>query len=124
MPDRERVAAFVACVEEGRFVAALEEFYRPEASVRENLAPPKTGRDKLVAAERRTLEQVRSIRTRKVQRLLIDANLVAINWVFEIEYPDGRTAVLDEVALQRWEGDRIVEEQFYYDPAQTRSAGT
>jgi hypothetical protein len=30
--------------------------------------------------------------------------------------------LLDEVALQRWNGERIVEEQFYYDPAQLKSA--
>jgi hypothetical protein len=30
----------------------------------------------------------------------------------------GRTRRLDELARQRWQGDRIVEERFYYDPAQ------
>jgi hypothetical protein len=28
--------------------------------------------------------------------------------------------VLEELALQRWEGDRIAHEQFFYDPRQTR----
>jgi hypothetical protein len=32
---------------------------------------------------------------------------------------------MEELAYQRWEGERIVEEQFFYDPAQrvpTKSA--
>jgi hypothetical protein len=29
---------------------------------------------------------------------------------------------MDELALQRWRGDRIVEERFYYDPAQLAAA--
>ena len=29
---------------------------------------------------------------------------------------------MEEVALQRWEGDRIAEERFFYDPRQTRPA--
>jgi len=35
---------------------------------------------------------------------------------------DGKTCRLDEVALQKWSGERIVEEQFYYDPAQLKNA--
>jgi hypothetical protein len=29
--------------------------------------------------------------------------------------------LLDELAHQKWSGDRIVEEQFYYDPALTQA---
>jgi hypothetical protein len=27
---------------------------------------------------------------------------------------------MEELAYQRWEGDRIAEETFFYDPAQTK----
>jgi hypothetical protein len=30
--------------------------------------------------------------------------------------------LLDELSLQRWNGDSIVDEQFYYDPAQMSGA--
>jgi hypothetical protein len=33
---------------------------------------------------------------------------------------DGATRVMDELALQTWDGDRIAAERFYYDPAQIR----
>ena len=33
----------------------------------------------------------------------------------------GTTRVLDEFAWQRWDGDPIVEERFYYDPSQVRT---
>ncbi len=36
--------------------------------------------------------------------------------------PDGSTRVLDELALQHWQGDRIKRERFYYDPTQLRPA--
>ena len=41
-----------------------------------------------------------------------------IRWVFEFIGHDGRAFRQDELAYQRWEGDLIVEERFYYDPAQ------
>jgi hypothetical protein len=33
---------------------------------------------------------------------------------------EGRVRTLNEIALQIWSGDRILHEQFYYDPGQLR----
>ena len=52
----------------------------------------------------------------------VDGDHVTVNWVFEMTTRDGKKRLLDELALQKWSGERIVEEQFYYDPAQLRPA--
>jgi hypothetical protein len=31
---------------------------------------------------------------------------------------DGRKIVLDEIAHQRWQGEKMQEEKFFYDPKQ------
>ena len=49
---------------------------------------------------------------------LVDGDRVVINWVFEMTGSDGVARVMDELALQTWDGDRIATERFYYDPAQ------
>jgi hypothetical protein len=41
-----------------------------------------------------------------------------INWIFEFVDHEGRAFTLDELAVQLWRGERIVEERFHYDPAQ------
>jgi hypothetical protein len=46
-----------------------------------------------------------------------------IHWVFEFTARDGAAIRLDELALQRWQGDRIAQERFYYDPIQMRPRG-
>ena len=38
MPSRQTVEAFVALVEAGDFVGAIEQFYAPDAATRENTA--------------------------------------------------------------------------------------
>lgn len=60
------------------------------------------------------------MRTRRVETDLVDGDRVVINWVFEMTGQDGSTRVMDELALQAWDGDRIATERFYYDPAQIR----
>ena len=43
---------------------------------------------------------------------------VVVRWIFEFEWLDGTFTRMEELAYQRWAGERIVEEQFFYDPAQ------
>lgn len=120
MPSRDRVSALIALVERGEYVKAIEDFYHPGASMQENGQPSRVGRETLIAHERQILAGLQSMRTRRVETWLVDGDRVVINWVFEMTGPDGVTRVMDEMALQAWDGDRIATERFYYDPAQIR----
>lgn len=41
-----------------------------------------------------------------------------IRWIFQFDWQDGTTTHLEELAYQRWEGERIAQETFFYDLAQ------
>jgi hypothetical protein len=122
MPSRTRVAEFVSYVEAGKYVEAISDFYAEAAFMKENLGEPRIGRDNLIKHERAVLAGLAQMRTERVGPVLIDGDRVTINWVFEMTTRDGKKRRLDELALQKWSGDRIVEEQFYYDPAQLKFA--
>ena len=117
MPSRERLRQFIALVEEGEYVKAIEDFYHPNASMQENGQPPRLGRQGLIEHERKVLAGLQEMRTRRVETFLVDGDRVVINWVFEMTGQDGVMRVMDELALQTWDGDRIFCERFYYDPA-------
>lgn len=119
MPTPARVAALVAMVEAGQYVEAIEAFYAENASMQENLGRTVTGRAALMDNERAALAR-NAIVARKGTIAVVGADHSAIRWVFEMTDAGGTTRVLDEIAWQRWEGDRIVEERFYYDPGQMR----
>ena len=99
----------------GDHAGAIERYYTEEATMQENAAAPRVGRDLLVAQERATLERVQSVTSTCVS-VIHEGERVAINWVFDFTYHSGRTARIDEVALQEWRGDRIFRERFFYDP--------
>ena len=122
MPDSARVRAFIALVENGHYVQAIEKFYHPDASMQENTSAPRFGREALVAHEKKVLAGLKAMKTRRVDKLLVDGDHVVINWVFEMTGADGATRILDELALQTWDGDRIRRERFYYDPSQLRQS--
>jgi ketosteroid isomerase-like protein len=120
MPARERVKAFVALVEQAKYVDALEQFYHPHATMQDNQQPPREGLERLIADERATMARFAHMKTDPVTDLLIDGDKVMIRWKFTFTPAQGSPMVMEELSLQRWEGDRVAEERFFYDPRQTR----
>ena len=86
--------------------------------MQENGELPRSGRDRLIEHEWRMLSAHKEARTLPGSSFLLDGDRVVIHWVFEFTRRDGASFRMDELAHQRWRGDRIVEERFYYDPAQ------
>jgi hypothetical protein len=48
----------------------------------------------------------------------VSEDFVVIRWNFTLELHDGSFVMMDELTYQRWEGERIAEETFFFDPAQ------
>jgi hypothetical protein len=118
MPDRKTVEAFTALVEAGDFVGAIEHFYAPDAATRENNHAPLVGRDVLMAKERGVMASFEKIEASRIGPHLIDGDTVAARWKFTFTSADGTVRVLDEIAWQTWRGNQLIEEHFFYDPAQ------
>ena len=118
MPSAQTLERFIARVESNDHVGAIRDFYAEQASMQENLDPPRVGRDELIAHEERALSMAASVTSRCVRPVLANGDHVVVRWVFEFTGHDGRVRRLEELAWQRWEGERIVQEQFFYDPKQ------
>lgn len=121
MPTKDRVEAFVAMVVSGRHDQAIVDFYHADASMQENQDPPRVGRDRLVSEERATMARFAEIGTELLEAPLIDGDHVVLNWRFTFTPAQGPTMAMEELALQRWSGDRIAQERFFYDPRQLRA---
>ena len=116
MPATDVLERFIAMVESNDHVGAIEQFYAPHASMQENEKPPRVGRQHLMAVERDVLSRMRTVQSKCVRPVFVNGDYVVIRWVFEFETLEGVRSRLEELAYPRWEGDRIVEERFFYDP--------
>ena len=123
MPTPETLERFIARVEANAHVEAIAEFYSIDASMQENQAAPRVGRDTLMANERRVLLRARSVSSRCIRPAFVNGDQVVIRWVFRFEWLDGTVTRMEELAYQRWEGERIAELTFFYDPARPASPG-
>ena len=118
MPSPATLEAFIARVESNAHVEAIEEFYTEQASMQENNAQPRVGRDTLMAHEAKALARAASVQSSCVRPALLNGDHVVLRWVFVFTGHDGSTRRSEELAWQRWEGERTAQEQVFYDPAQ------
>ena len=114
MPTRARVDEFIAAVESGDHAGAIERYYTEDASMQENAASPRVGRDHLIAHERGVLARMESVYSKALSSV-VEGDRVAIHWNFELTDLSGKILKIDEVAWQDWRGDRIYRERFFYD---------
>lgn len=118
MPTPETVERFIARVEQNAHVEAIEEFYTADASMQENQSTPRVGRDAHVANERNVLSRAKTLVSKCIRPVFVNGDRVVVRWIFRFEWLDGTVTNMEELAYQRWEGERIAEETFFYDPAQ------
>lgn len=122
MPSRDTLTRFVEMVEGGRFLEAMETFYAADATMQENEQPPRIGKDALLANERKVIGGTKRVTAQAVGPVFVDGDHAVVRWRFEFEGRDGSVRRVDEIAHQRWRGEKIVEEKFFYDPAQMAKA--
>ena len=118
MPGNEALEEFIRLVEANQHVEACERLYTVDSTMQENQAAPRRGRDAHVANERTVMARAKTMQSRCVRPVFVAGDHVVIRWIFDFEWIDGSRTHMEELAYQRWDGDLIAEETFFYDPAQ------
>ena len=118
MPTQDTLERFIALVESNAHVDAVEQFYTELSTMQENQGTPRVGRTEHVESEHRMMARAAAIESRCVRPVLVNGDHVVIRWIFRFTWHDGSFMRVEELAWQRWEGERIAEETFFYDPAQ------
>ncbi len=120
MPTIDTLERFITRVEANQHVEAIEEFYAENGAIQENQGELRTGRANLMAGEARVMARVKSVKSTCVRPVLLQGDVAVVRWIFEFEWLDGTSTRMEEIAWQRWEGEHIAQETFFYDPAQRR----
>ena len=118
MPSPQTLERFIAMVESNDHPQACELFYTEQSTMQENQGTPRVGRDAHVASERQVMARAESVTSTCVRPVLVNGDHVVIRWIFRFTWRDGSVTHMEELAWQRWDGERIAEETFFYDPAQ------
>jgi hypothetical protein len=120
MPSHETLESFISLVEGGKTVEAMIRFYAEHSTMQENAAAPRIGKSVLIKHEEDALASIASLKATCVRPIFVSGDLVVIRWIFELQDKKGKTLRFEEIAHQRWEGELMADERFFYDPAQLK----
>src|SRR5258708_9641049 len=121
MPSRARLDEFIAVVEAGDHAGAIERYYTEDSSMQENAAPPRVGRDLLVAHERGVLARMTHVYS-KAMSSVVEGDNVAIHWIFELTDKSGKVRRGDGGAPPQWRGAKIFRARAFSHPSRPPAA--
>jgi ketosteroid isomerase-like protein len=117
MTIAESVRAFVQLCEKGQTLEAIARFYAEDVVVFENHERARVGREACLTFEREAIARLKEPASLRANASAVDAQagIAFIQWVIRFLGDEQRPMRLEEVAVQRWAGGRIVEERFFYE---------
>ncbi len=119
MPDKKVLDDFLAMVLSGRHDQAIADFYAEDcnhaggATWATSGAGREPGGDAREKATLRTMARVQEhkVRTTVVPPVFVSGDHVVIHWIFEFVRADGQVVRIEELAQQRWAGNKMAEER-------------
>jgi len=113
---RNRVDALNAMVLEGRVMDAMHEFYADDVVMAENDQDPTVGLAANLERERQFVANTQW-HAAEVKNIVVDGDTSMVQWWLDFTNAAyGQRLAFTQVAVQRWRGDKIVDERFYYTP--------
>jgi ketosteroid isomerase-like protein len=103
-------------IEEGKSMEALEKFYADGVVVIESSGEARQGKDSQRKALQEWYAMVKEMHGSGVRSITANeetATTSVESWV-EATFADGKRSLMEEVAIQKWKGDQIIHERFYY----------
>lgn len=116
MVARSRIDSLIQYTIENRLIEALNEFYHPHTVMQENCQAPRVGLATSIARQQAAQNMTAKIHEVKAVSVVHEGDRVAIEWHADWTLHNGARVKIEEIALQLWDGDRIVHERFFYDP--------
>lgn len=111
------VREFADLLQKGRPLDAMEKYYAPEINVFENRQLARAGKVRCLQHERDALANQPEPPRFKVRKVAVDEvrGHAFLEYVVRFCSSDGRPQRLEEVAVQTWDNNLIIEERFYYE---------
>jgi ketosteroid isomerase-like protein len=114
---RQRVDELLGYIQTGKILEAMNEFYAPDVSMRENGNPPTVGLAANVEREKQFLSQVKVWKGFTVLAVAVEGDVSLVENRVEFTHTSGAEVKMEQVSVARWRDGKIVEERFYYDSA-------
>ncbi|GAB4327339.1 MAG: hypothetical protein Kow00127_20110 [Bacteroidales bacterium] len=113
----ERITEIYTMLGEGRALQAFDKYYHDDVVMIEATGEVRKGKVVNRAFEEQFFSGIREVHGGGPTAICSNeekAQTMVESWM-DITFMDGNRVKMEEVAVQQWEGDKIVRERFYYN---------
>lgn len=117
MTHLDRVTEMYKMIGEGKMMDAFEKYYADNVVMVEANGDAREGKDKNREFELQFLASIKEMHGGGVSGTTSneEAGITMVESWMDTTFKDGNRMKMEEVAVQKWEGDKIVHERFYYN---------
>lgn len=115
MPSKSTVQDLVDLVLSGKILESFDKYYADNVSMQENHNPPTVGKAANRTREEKFIGSIKEFHGASTPEIVVDGDNSVIHWIMDYTNTDGVKVHFDQLAHQKWEGDKVVFEKFYYD---------
>lgn len=113
---RTRVADLNTMIQQGRILEAMNEFYADDVVMSENDADATVGLEANLAREKDFVDSTQW-HGLELKDVAVDGDTAMVRWWMDFTNDHyGQRLAFTQVAFQKWQDGKIVEERFYYNP--------
>ena len=102
---------------QGQMLEAFEKYYHDDVVMVEATGEVREGKDVSREFEKQWLSTVKEMHGGGVTAITSDedAGITMVESWMEATFQDGNRVKMEEVAVQKWQGEKIIHERFYYN---------
>ena len=103
----------------GRMLEAFDQYYHNDVVMVEATGETRKGKDANKKFQEEFMNMVRDVHGSGIRSITSDekeATTMVESWM-DVTLKDGKRNLMEEVAVQKWKGDQIIHERFYYNMA-------
>ena len=116
MSYQAKIQEMYDMIAQGQSMEALDKFYHDDAVVIDGTSEPRNGKEAQRKAVQEWFGMVKEFHGSGTGAMTANEETgvtTVASWT-EITIQDGSRVKMEEVGVQKWEGDKIIHERFYY----------
>lgn len=117
MSYKQKAADMYNMLNQGQPLDAFEKFYAENCVMHEATGDITEGKDANRKREQEFFGSIKEVHRGGVNAITSDEEngVTMVEAWMDLTFQDGNRMKMEEVAVQKWEGDQIVQERFYYN---------
>lgn len=112
----QQIKDMYAMIEAGQTMEALDKYYHDDVVVIDGTSDPRNGKEEQRKAVEQWVAMVKEFHGSGFNAITANEETgeTSVESWTEITFQDGTRVKMEEVGVQKWQGDKIIHERFYY----------